>query len=97
MLGHDARTTFLTRNSTDQGFEPSGERDGAGGIRGERHIMHVTDAHQGADIGFVRLGSQWIAEEKYGQYVTLGDLCADLLVATQWTGKHTGDLEAGKF
>ena len=59
--------------------------------------MHVTDAHQGADIGFVRLGGQWITEEKYGQHVALGDLRPDLLVASQWTGKHSGDLEAGEF
>ena len=59
--------------------------------------MHVTDAHQGADIGFVRLGGQWITEEKHGQHVALGDLRPDLLVASQWTGKHSGDLEAGEF
>jgi hypothetical protein len=59
--------------------------------------MHVTDAHQGADIGFVRLGGQWITEEKHGQHVTFGDLCPDLLIATQWSREHSGDLEAGEF
>jgi hypothetical protein len=96
MLGHDAWTLLVT-NSTDQGFEPSGERNGTRGIRGERHIVHVTDAHQGADIGFMRLSGQWITEEKYGQHVAFSDLRSDLLIATQWTGKHAGDLEAGEF
>jgi hypothetical protein len=59
--------------------------------------MHVTNAHQGADIGFVRLGGQWITEEKHGQHMAFGDLCPDLLVATQGTRKHAGDLEAGEF
>ena len=59
--------------------------------------MHVTDAHQGADIGFVRLGGQWITEEEHGQHVALSDLRPDLLVAAQWTRKHSGDLEAGEF
>jgi hypothetical protein len=59
--------------------------------------MHITDAHQGADIGFMRLGGQWITEEKHGQHMALGDLRPDLLVATQGTGKHSGDLEAGEF
>ena len=59
--------------------------------------MHVTDAHQGADIGFVRLGGQWVAEEEHGQHVPFGDLCPDLLVASQWTGKHSGDFEASEF
>ena len=47
--------------------------------------------------GFVRLGGQWITEEKHGQHVTFSDLRPDLLVAAQWTGKHSGDLEAGEF
>ena len=59
--------------------------------------MHVTDAHQGADIGFVRLGGQWITEEEHGQHVALGDLRPDLLIAAQWTRKHSGDLKAGEF
>jgi hypothetical protein len=59
--------------------------------------MHVTNAHQGADIGFVRLSGQWITEEKHGQHVAFGDLRPDLLVATQGTRKHAGDLEAGEF
>jgi hypothetical protein len=59
--------------------------------------MHVTDAHQGADIRFVRLSGQWITEEKHGQHMAFGDLRPDLLVATQRTGKHAGDLEAGEF
>jgi hypothetical protein len=59
--------------------------------------MHVTDAHQGADVRFVRLRGQWIAEEEHGQHVPFGDLRPDLLVAPQWTRKHSGDLEAGEF
>jgi hypothetical protein len=49
-------TGFTKQGLRVKGFEPSGERGGTGGIRGERHIMDITDSHQGADIGFVRLG-----------------------------------------
>jgi hypothetical protein len=59
--------------------------------------MHVTNAHQGTNIGFVRLSGQWITEKKHGQYMAFGNLRPDLLVATQRTGKHAGDLEAGEF
>ncbi len=79
------RATFIAR-------EVKKEDVGRGRVGRSGDRMNVANLEQRLDVGFVRVSSQWIAEEDDGVHLSLDDAHADLDVAAFRAGGHALDL-----
>ena len=58
-------------------------------------MVNVTNPKEGGDVGFVRLGGQWIPEEDHGFDPVLHDAGADLEIAPLRAGGEAFHPEVG--
>ena len=75
--------------------QPGGDGFGRAGIGGQRDLMDVADAHEGAHVGLVRLGGERIAKEDDGANLAEGDAGADDQVAAVGAVGDAFDASAG--
>lgn len=78
-------------------LEPGDECFGRGWVGGKGHVVNVTDANEGADVGFVRLRGQRVTKENHGQHLALCHQRTNLLIPAQRPRQHAGDWQARVF